>query len=154
MSDELLEERFRVTTRMYQTLRVGVFLYGAIAYLAVKNATAGSPQGEGVWLLKYTLFFAALTSVMIIPKIQQRMLKVHPEEEEPEDAYLVEKLYKMQMFSLGMCEVPAFLGMVLSIVLKNLPIFLVFITIAYAGLFHYRPRWEDWKAYMRQTHYL
>ena len=150
--EDLLKQQFTVVYRVYQTLLVGVLAYGVIAYWFVKSGSSAE-VGANMHILKYVLFFVSMACVMIVPKFKEAFLVVKPEDEPTSEA-LVGKLYKMQMFCLGMCEVPAFIGMVIAILIKNLSIFFVFLAISYAGLYRYRPQWRQWKEYIQKMSFI
>ena len=150
--EDLLKQQFIIVQRVYQTLLIGVLAYGVIAYWMVKSDSSSS-VGGGTHTLKYILFFVSMACVMIIPKFKEVFLKMKPEDE-PTSENLINKLYKMQMFSLGMCEIPAFIGMVIAVLSKNMSIFFIFLAISYAGLYRYRPQWEQWKEYAQKMSFI
>ena len=146
---EHLKGQFRVVQSVYKTLMVGVLAYGAIAYWIVATGKT-TPIGENSKIVNYLFLFISMVCVTAVPTLRQVMLKVKPGEGLSQDQ-LVSKLYKTQMVVLGLCEVPACFGMVGAILSHNLSIFFILLTVSYAGLYHYRPKWREWEAYIQTS---
>jgi hypothetical protein len=149
IDQEELSKAYATTRTVGLSVSSGIIFYGVIAY--VLNQKEASPQTpETVFaMLRYIFFIGSVMSLLAIQWMRRVYLN-RPDDADAESseenrfASDVKKLQSLSMMTFGLCEIPAMLGFVLSVLTHRMNDFYPFLAISWLGFVFYFPKYDHW----------
>jgi hypothetical protein len=153
IDQEELEKAYATTRSVGLSVCGGIFLYGVIAYVVNKQGFLSEIPSHLSLVLRYSFFGVSVLCLIAIRAVRKFYLEKESLEDfpsTPEECLLknIKKLQASSMVTFGLCEVPALLGFVLSVMSHRMGDFYPFLAISWLGFIFYFPKLKDWVSWI------
>lgn len=145
-----LNEVYRSTSIIGYSTSFSVIIYGLIAYYLLSRSSGGQSAVENSEMIRQIFWFVGI-SILFSVSLMRRLISKNAKKKEISSREMLKQLQTTSMVTFGMCESIGILGLVLSIMTKNINDYygLGFLSLVSFGLFF--PKIDLWEEQMNCT---